>query len=484
MPGDIFWRKRNRADLINWQLAKLRTFLANRVLPFNDFYRERFKQAGVQPDSFQELKDLMRLPLMSKADIVPDAENPNRYRQIILQPTEQQLKESLTLGDKAVMLWRKLGRGQSFRDQLYDDFLPVHLTFTTGRSALATPVLYTKRDVDILKLAAKRIFALSGITRGEDTGVSVFPFAPHLAFWQVAFAGFEVGLLVVNTGGGCAMGSQGILRLLGRLQPTLLVGTPGYVYHLVQLAREQGRSFPQLRTIVLGAERVNEAYRAKLKEHLADIDAPEVKVLATYGLTEAKKAWIQCEEGGRYITYPDVEFFEVVDPDTGEQVPEGEPGEIVLTMLDGSGSVFIRYRTGDLVTEGIVYEHCDTIGRVAPMVGADIRRASEIRKVKDTLLDLNELHLMLQGIPEILEWQVELRKRDDDPFGLDEMWLKLALKEGVDPEFMERQINDEMHNRYEMHFDRFLFYSREDIAKLLKLDDAPKELRIVDNRPR
>ena len=118
------------------------------------------------------------------------------------------------------------------------------------------------------------------------------------------------------------------------------------------------------------------------------------------------------------------------------------------------------------------------------MVGAVIRRASEIRKVKDTLLDLNELHLMLQGMPEILEWQVELRKRDDDPFGLDEMWLKLALKEGVDPEFMERRINDEMHNRYEMPSHRFLFYSREDIAKLLKLDDAPKELRIVDNRPR
>ena len=483
MAGDIFWRKRSRDDLINWQLAKLRTFLANRVLPFSEFYRERFKRAGIQPDSFKEPKDLARLPLMSKADIAPDAENPDRYRQIILQPTEQQLKESLTLADKAAMLWRKLGRGQSFRDQAYDEFLPVHLTYTTGRSAMVTPVVYTKRDVDILKLAAKRIFALSGITREKDTGVSVFPFAPHLAFWQVVFCGLESGLLVVSTGGGRSMGSYNILRLLDRVQPTLIIGTPGYVYHLVQQAKEQGINLSKLHTVALGAERVNEAYRAKLKEHLADIGAPKVNVLATYGLTEAKKAWIQCAEGGRYITYPDVELFEVVNPATGEQVAEGEPGEIVLTMLDGSGSVFVRYRTGDLVTEGVVYEHCDTIGRIAPMVGADIRRASEIRKVKDTLLDLNELHLMLQGIPEVLEWQAELRKRDDDPFGLDEMWLKLALKEGVDPEYMERRINDEMHNRHELHFDRFLFYSREDIAKLLKLDDAPKEHRIVDNRP-
>ncbi len=484
MAGDIFWRKQSREGLINSQLARLRAFLSNRVLPFNEFYRERFKQAGVRPDSLQTMSDLTRIPLMSKSDIVPDADNANRYRNIVLQPTEQQLRESLSLGDKARMLWRKLGQGQGFHDQLYDDFLPIHLTFTTGRSAMPTPVVYTKRDVDILKLAAQRIFALSGITRGKDTGVSVFPFAPHLAFWQVVFCGLESGLLVISTGGGRSMGSQAILRLLDRVQPTLVIGTPGYVYHLVQQAKELGIKLPKLRTVALGAERVNEAYRAKLKEHLADVDAPEVNVLATYGLTEAKKAWIQCSEGGRYITYPDVELFEVIDPLTGEQVAKGQPGEIVLTMLDGSGSVFIRYRTGDLVTEGLVYEHCDTIGRVAPMVGADIRRASEIRKVKDTLLDLNELHLMLQGLPEILEWQVELRKRDDDPFGLDEMWLKLALKEGVDPEFMERRINDEMHNRYELRFDRFLFYSREDLAKLLKLDDAPKELRILDNRPR
>jgi len=482
MSGDIFWRRRGRDELVSWQLAKLRAFLANRVLPYSAFHRQRFEQAGLDPADLRTLKDLERLPLMSKADIAPDAANPQRWRGIVLQPTAEKLKESLSLGAKARMAWRSLGRGESLRDQLYDEFLPVHLTFTTGRSALATPVLYTPRDLALHRLAAARIFALSGVRRGEDTGVNLFPFAPHLAFWQVAFAGFEAGLLVVNTGGGRVMGSQGILRLLDRMQPTLLIGTPGYVYHLVQLGKEQGLRLPRLRIIVLGAERVNEGYRDKLRQNLALLGAGEVRVLATYGMTEAKKAWIQAEEGGRYITYPDMELFEIIDPATGQQVAEGAAGEVVYTMLDGSGSVFLRYRTGDLASAGLVYARCGAIGRVAPQVSENVRRVSEIRKVKDTLLDLNELHLMLQSLPEIVEWQVELRKRNDDPFDLDEMWVKLALREGVDEQVIKQRLDREMLTRYELQFDRFLFYSREDLAQLLKLDDAPKELRIVDLR--
>lgn len=481
MASGLFWRKREKQELQDWQLATLRAFLAKRVLPFCPFHRERFERAGVKPEHLRTFADLARIPTMSKADIAPDADNPERWRRIVLEPTRATLQQTLSLRDKLGMAAARMA-GKPLADQVYDEFLPVHLTFTTGRSALATPVLYTPRDASILKTAARRIFALSGIERGRDTCVSVFPFAPHLAFWQVALAGFEAGFLVVSTGGGRAMGSAATLRLLERMKPTMLVGTPGYVYHLVQLALEDGLKLSRVRTVVLGAERVSASYRAKLKGLLAQAGAEPVRVLATYGMTEAKKAWIQAEEGSRYVLYPDFEIFEIVDPQTGEPVGEGEPGEIVYTMIDGSGSVVLRYRTGDLVAEGLVYQRCAAIGRVAPMLGVNIKRVSEIIKVKDTLLDLNDLHLMLQGVPEIAEWQVKLRKQDDDEFGLDEVWLKLALKPGVDGDALSARLNAAMHSRYEMHFDRILFYSREDLAKLLKLDDAPKELRIVDLR--
>jgi phenylacetate-CoA ligase len=481
MASDLFWRKREKQELQDWQLATLRAFLTKRVLPFCQFHRERFDKSGVKPEQLRTFADLAHIPTMSKVDIAPDAGNPERWRRIVLEPTRETLQQTLSLRAKLGMAAARF-RGKSLGDQVYDEFLPVHLTFTTGRSALATPVIYTQKDVEILKAAARRVFAMSGVKRGHDTCVSVFPFAPHLAFWQVALAGFEVGFLVVSTGGGRATSSAATLKLLGRLKPTLLVGTPGYVYHLVQLALEDGLKLSRLRTVVLGAERVSASYRDKLKGLLAQAGAKEVRVLATYGMTEAKKAWIQAEEGSRYILYPDFEIFEIVDPQTGEPVGEGEPGEIVYTMIDGSGSVVLRYRTGDLVAEGLVYERCEAIGRVAPMLGVNIKRVSEIIKVKDTLLDLNDLHLMLQGESEIAEWQVELRKQDDDEFGLDEVWLKLALKPGVDGDAISARLNAAMHASYEMRFDRILYYSREDLAKLLKLDDAPKELRIVDLR--
>ncbi len=482
MNTQLFWRNRSRDEMKEYQLVKLRAFLSNKVLPYNAFYRHRFEQAGLKPERLRTFADLQRIPLMDKSDFVVSAESPDNYMRVVLQPDEKAISETLTLGAKAKMLLAATG-GRSVQDQVLDEYSPVHLTFTTGRSANATPVIYSKLDIEVLKAAARRMFALAGISRKHDRAINVFPYAPHLAFWQTVFAGFEAGLLCVSTGGGRAMGSQGALRLIGAMKPTVLIGTPGYVYHLIQLAQEADMRFPHVRSIVLGAERVNDAYRAKLKENLANCGAENVRIVATYGITEAKKAWIQCSEEGRIVTYPDMDIFEIIDPATGKQVAEGEPGELVLTMLSGSGSVFIRYRTGDIVQGGVVYEYCPAINSLAPLLDVNIKRASEVKKVKETLLDLNELHVMLQGIGEIVEWQVELRKHNDDPHDLDEIWLKLALKPGAPADEIERRINTEMHARYEIRLDRFLYYSREDLAKLLKLDDAPKELRIVDYRP-
>ena len=83
---------------------------------------------------------------------------------------------------KAKMLFAASTGGSSVQDQVLDEYLPVHLTFTTGRSANATPVIYTKLDMEILKVAGRRMFALAGISRRHDRALNVFPFAPHLAF--------------------------------------------------------------------------------------------------------------------------------------------------------------------------------------------------------------------------------------------------------------------------------------------------------------
>jgi len=482
MAADIFWRRRGRDELIAWQLARLREFLSEKVIPFNAFFRERMANAGVIPEQVRGFGDLERIPLMSKQDIVPSADEPQRHRRIVLEPSKEALLAGMSLPRKLATALRAVTQSQRVRERLMDEYLPVHLTFTTGRSALATPVIYTKRDMELLKLAALRLAALVGIQRGHDTAMNVFPFAPHLAFWQTFFAGMEAGILIVSTGGGKAMGTNANLRLLASLQPTMLLGTPGYVYHLAHLAAEAGIGLSRLRTVVLGAERVNAGYREKLKQSLALAGAKEVRMLATYGFTEAKKAWVQSAEDGRYVLYPDMEIIEVIDPDTGRQVKEGEAGEVVYTMVDGSGSVVLRYRTGDMVRAGLVYEREPVAGRMAPLLGTDIARVSDIQKVKDTLIDFNDLFQMLSGHSAVREWQLELRKRNDDPCETDELWLKVALAEGADTERERRRLNSQLFARYELHFDRIICMSREELTGELKMDESAKELRIVDRR--
>ena len=153
-----------------------------------------------------------------------------------------------------------------------------------------------------------------------------------------------------------------------------------------------------------------------------------VDVLMTYGFTEAKMAWPECpypeeEESGGFHLYPDLGIVEIVDPKTGESVDEGCPGEIVFTPLDARGTVVLRYRTGDLIDGGLVYEPCPHCGRELPRLVGRISRTSEVKemhldKLKGTLIDFNELEHVLDNFDSIGAWQLELRKANDDPLEL------------------------------------------------------------------
>ena len=94
----------------------------------------------------------------------------------------------------------------------------------------------------------------------------------------------------------------------------------------------------------------------------------------TYGFTEAKMAWPECPypegaESAGFHLYPDFGIIEIVDPKTGEPVGEGQPGEIVFTPLDARGTVVLRYRTGDLIDGGLVYEPCPALRAASAPAG-------------------------------------------------------------------------------------------------------------------
>ena len=163
-------------------------------------------------------------------------------------------------------------------------------------------------------------------------------------------------------------------------------------------------------------------------------------MISTYGFTEAKMAWCEClfpvdAEPSGYHLYPDLGIVEIVDPETGALKDDGEPGEIVFTSLDARGSCVLRYRTGDIVEGGVTYEPCPHCGRVMPRLVGRISRRSDVRemqldKIKGTLVDFNELEHVLDDMPRVGSWQIELRKANDDPLEVDELVLHISLADG------------------------------------------------------
>jgi phenylacetate-coenzyme A ligase PaaK-like adenylate-forming protein len=307
-----------------------------------------------------------------------------------------------------------------------------------------------------------------------------------LGFWQVYYAFTKVGMTSVQTGGGKIMGTQKILDAIEKMKAGFVAFIPGYGYHLLREAVRQGRDFSNLKIIVSGGERASLGIKVKAQELLGKLGAKDVRYVSTYAFTEGKAAWIQCNEKSGYHLYPDLEFFEVVDKD-GKRVKEGGPGELVYTSLDWRGSVVLRYKTGDM-TEGIEYGPCPDCGKTVPRIKMDIQRSSEIKefnltKIKGELVNLNEFYPLLSGIPEIEEWQVEIRKKNNDPYEIDEIVVYLAPKTGVLFNELKNRISKELHSR--------IFITAEIVEKplpellqMLGMETELKEKRLIDNRPK
>jgi phenylacetate-coenzyme A ligase PaaK-like adenylate-forming protein len=248
-----------------------------------------------------------------------------------------------------------------------------------------------------------------------------------------------------------------------------------------------------LRKIVLGGEKVPDGMRRKLVNLTHKLGASDVTVLATYGFTEAKMAWAECpfphgETPGGYHLYPDAGIVEVIDPKTGEVVPSGHPGELVFTPLDARGTVVLRYRTGDFIDGGQIYEPCPHCGRCVPRLIGNIGRSSEVKamnldKLKGTLVDFNQLEHVLDDADHIGSWQLELRKKDNDPMELDELILHVQKLNGGDDGKLINDLNNRFIAQTEIRPNQILFHNADEMSRLHGVGVQLKEQKIIDHRP-
>ncbi len=479
------WPALPRKTVRTLQAARLRAYLRDIVLPFHPHYREVFAQHGLTWHSIRSLDDLAQIPFSSKADL---AGGSDQVKKFVITPDQKQLVRRPSTIARALLR----GRGRVKRE-LEEEFRPILMTSTTGRSAESVPFLYTAHDIARLKTAGFRMMALAG-ARPTDRLFSMFPFAPHLAFWQTHYAATEFGIFLLSSGGGKTIGTDGNIRLLGKIHPDVLIGMPTFIYHVLHEAALDGLRCENLRSLVLGGEKVPPGLRRKLHELAAQLGAPSVNVISTYGFTEAKFAWCEClfpveAESAGYHLYPDLGIVEVIDPQTGEVRADGEPGEIVFTSLDARGSCVLRYRTGDIVEGGLTYEPCPHCGRTVPRLVGKISRRSDVRemqldKVKGTIVDFNELEHVLDDMENIGSWQVELRKANDDPHEVDELILHVCPTDGADEAALSREVGRRLFERAELHPNRIEFHTNAEIRRLQGVGEMLKEQKVVDRRSR
>jgi phenylacetate-CoA ligase len=481
------WDRMTVAEQRRAQDERLHRYLNEVIAPFSPYYKKVFREHRIDPRQIQTVADLRALPFTRKADLLPTADQPEKFREFIITPDISVLKHRPRVVAEALF------RGRRAVERRFElEYRPIFLTATTGRSSSPVAFAYTDYDMRNLRVAGARLIQTFGATT-KMRGVNMFPYAPHLAFWQVVFAGLEFGMLVVSSGGGKVMGTDGNINLIEKVRPEAIIGIPTFVYHVIREAHDQGRKWPQVTKIVLGGEKSPQGIRRRMVSLLQDMGAADVRVCGTYGFTEARMAWGECPpppgEWSGYHLFPDLGVFEVIDPETGAVKGEGEPGELVYTPLNARGTVVLRYRTGDHVAGGVTWEPCPHCGRTVPRIVGSISRASntkelQLGKLKGTLVNFDTLQHILDDTQEIAEWQIELRKVNNDPHDVDEMILHIAAANGADIGQLEDRIRKRFQTDVEITPNRIEVHSLDDMLRRIKLETALKEVRVLDARPK
>lgn len=472
-----FWKQ--------WQIRRLRDYLKRRVIPFSAHYHRVFEEHHIHPDDIRSLSDWAGVPFTSKDDLTGGRE---KQREFVLIPDQAKLRR------EPRVLFNALIHGKAHtKEKLEAEFRPLLLTSTTGRSSEPVPFVYTKHDIRNLDVSGRRIMEV-GRSSQDYRHVNMFPFAPHLAFWQTHHAGLGFGTFVLSTGGGKTLGTDGNILLIDRIQPDILIGMPTFVYHVLRQAVEEKRHWPNLKRVVLGGEKTPQGLRAKLRELCALLGSLGTHVLSIYGFTEAKIAWPECptmphEDASGWHISPDLGLVEVINPETGRVVPDGVPGEIVYTPLDARGTVVLRYRTGDIAEGGLTWEACPHCGRKCPRLMGPISRVSERRtldldKLKGTIVDFNVLDHLLDDQRGVAAWQIELRKHHDDPLECDEVLLHVAADTKTSESNLRDILTRRFHEVTELTPNAILFHPVKELRDMLGVGRLLKEEKIADHRPK
>lgn len=268
------------------------------------FYKKRFEENGLTPDSIKSLDDLKKIPFTTKQD----------------------LRDNYPFGIASVPLEKA-----------------VRLHSSSGTTGNPTVILHTQKDLDEWANAVARCLHMVGLRPGDvfqnSSGYGMF--TGGLGF---QYGAERLGMLTVPAAAG---NTKRQLKFITDFGTTALHAIPSYVTRLYEVMQEMGidpRRDTKLKTLVIGAEPHSEEQRRRIEEMMG------VKAYNSFGMSEMCGPGVafECQEQNGLHIWEDYYIVEIIDPETLEPVPEGEVGELVLTTINREAMPLLRYRTRDL----------------------------------------------------------------------------------------------------------------------------------------
>ncbi len=336
--------KASRDELMALQLERLKWSL-NHAYQNSPVYRRKFDEAGVHPDDVKSLADLARFPFTTKQDL-----RDNYPFGMFAVPQEQVSRIHASSG-------------------------------TTGKP---TVVGYTAKDIDTWANLVARSIRAAGARRGDKVHIS-YGYGLFTGGLGAHYGAERAGLTVIPFGGGQ---TEKQVQLIQDFRPDIIMVTPSYMLSIADEMERQGidPASSSLRIGIFGAEPWTNDMRSAIEKRMG-IDAVDI-----YGLSEVIGPGVasECAETKDGPTVWEDHFYpEIIDPVTGELLPDGELGELVFTSLTKEALPIIRYRTRDLT-------------RLLPGTARTMRRMEKITGRSDDMMIIRGVNVFPTQIEELL----------------------------------------------------------------------------------
>jgi phenylacetate-CoA ligase len=332
------------------QLKRLQSTL-ERVYANVSFYKASFDAAGVKPSVVTRLEDLQKIPFTTKQD----------------------MRDSYPYGLFAAPM---------------DEIVRIHAS--SGTTGKPTVVGYTQKDISTWSELMARSFVAAGAHKG-DIIHNAYGYGLFTGGLGAHYGAERLGASVIPISGGNTKRQIMIMQDFGS---TVLTCTPSYSLFMAEEAGAEGIDFKKLklRVGIFGAEPWSEEMRNEIEKKL------NITAIDIYGLSEimGPGVAIECIEAKRGLHIWEDHFIpEIINPETGERLPEGESGELVITTITKQGIPLIRYRTRDITS--LTYEPC-VCGRTHARISRMSGRSDDMLIIRGVNVFPSQIEAILVGI--------------------------------------------------------------------------------------